>query len=137
MMKTNKINKQKLKCLSKIANSPCGLKKEQNARYTFRTSTIPFDDHTAYLSMATALLEVCVLALDGQGSFYSKTLSNQSLDTSVKLVLEMAIEMMPHDDMFKYQQILAILEEDTEGTHFPEKLKKLLKSNADEKEENA
>lgn len=136
-MKTNKINKLKLKSLNKIANSPYGLKKEQNARYTFRIATIPFDDHTDYLSKATALLEVCVLALDGQGSFHSKTLNHQDLETCVKTVLEMAIEMMPHDDMFKYQQILAILEEDTEGSHFPEKLKKLLKSNADEKEENA
>ena len=86
--------------------------------------------------MTTALLEVCVLALDGQGSFHSKALSNENLDTSVKLVLELAIEMMPHDDMFKYQQILAILEEDVEGHGFPKKLKKLLKLNADEKKEN-
>ena len=43
---------------------------------------------------------------------------------------------MPHDDMFKYQQIMAILEEDVEGHGFPKKLKKLLKLNADEKKEN-
>ena len=127
MMKTNKINKLKLKCLGKIANSPYGLHKEQNARYKFRTATIPFDNHTDYLSKATALLEVCVLALDGQGSFHWKRLSHQDLDTSVKLILEMAIDMMPHDDMFKYQQIIAILEEDKESHGFPKKLKNLLK----------
>jgi len=135
-MKTNKIHKQKIKCLNKIANYPYGLQKKQVGRHSFRTANLLFDDHTAYLSMTTALLEVCVLALDGQGSFHSKTLSNESLDTSVKLVLELAIEMMPHDDMFKYQQIIAVLEEDVEGHGFPKKLKKLLKSNADEKKEN-
>ncbi|PHR87058.1 MAG: hypothetical protein COA80_19155 [Leeuwenhoekiella sp.] len=135
-MKTNKIHKQKIKCLNKIANYPHGLQKKQVGRHTFRTANLLFDDHTAYLSMATALLEVCVLALDGQGSFHSKALSNENLDTSVKLVLELAIEMMPHDDMFKYQQIMAILEEDVESHGFPKKLKNLLKVKTDEKENN-
>ena len=136
-MKSRKINTQKFRSISKIANYPHGLQKKQVGRHTFRTANLLFDDHTAYLSMTTALLEVCVLALDGQGSFHSKTLSNESLDTSVKLVLEMAIEMMPHDDMFKYQQIIAVLEEDVEGHGFPKKLKNLLKVHADEKEKNA
>ena len=135
-MKTNKIYKQKIKCLNKIANYPHGLQKKQVGRHTFRSANLLFDDHTAYLSMATALLEVCVLALDGQGSFHSKALSNENLDTSVKLVLELAIEMMPHDDMFKYQQIIAVLEEDVESQGFPKKLKNLLKVKADEKKEN-
>ncbi|WP_416442111.1 hypothetical protein ACH3O9_15790 [Leeuwenhoekiella sp. A16] len=133
-MKTNKINRQKLKSLRKIANYPYGLQKEQHPRHRFRTAKIRFEDFEDHLMRTTALLEVCILALEGEGVFYSKNLSHKSADTSIQQVLELVIELLPHDDLSKYQQIQAILDEDLESFGFPEKLKKLLKTNAVEKE---
>lgn len=135
-MKSNELNSIKLKTLQDIGASKEGLQKEKTNRHTLRIANIPFDDHTSYLLKVTALLEVCVLALDGQGDFHSKMLSHHDLDTSVKMVLEMVIEMMPHDDMFKLKQILTVLEEDIDNRYYPEKLKKLIIYSNHEKEKD-
>ena len=134
-MKNKKLNKMKLKALQEIGGYKYGLQKETTNRHTLRVANIPFEDHTGYILKVTALLEVCILALDGQGNFHSKMLSNHSLDTSVQMVLEMVIEMMPHDDMFKLEQMMTILEEDLNNNYYPKKLKEgILKNSNHEKE---
>lgn len=84
----------------------------------------------------TALLDVCILALESEGKFHSKILSHKSGDIAIQQALELVIQLLPHDDISKYQQLIYILEEDVEAFGFPKKLKKLIKMNADEKEKN-
>ena len=128
-MKTRKLDQLKLKQLKKIGATAYGLKKEETKRHTFRNATIRFEDYTDYIMRITSLLEVCVLALDGEGDFHSKNLSHQSKNSSVQLVIEMVIELMPDGDMFQLEQIIAILENDTYYIHFPKKLKKQILKN--------
>jgi len=128
-MKTRKLDQLKLKHLKRIGTTEYGLKKEETKRHTYRSATIRFGDHTDYVMRIRSLLEVCVLALDGEGDFYSKSLSHQSKNSSVQLVIEMVIELMPDGDMFQLEKIIAILENDTDYIHFPKKLKKQILKN--------
>ena len=128
-MKTRKLDQLKLKQLKRIGATAYGLKKEETKRHTFRNATVRFEDYTDYIMRITSLLEVCVLALDGEGDFHSKNLSHQSKTSSVQLVIEMVIELMPDGDMFQLEQIIAILENDTNYIHFPKKLKKQILKN--------
>lgn len=135
-MKTKKLNRLKLKKLREIGNCEYGLKKEITKQHTFRTANIRFEDYEEHLMKTTALLEVCILALDGQGDFYTKMLSNKSRDESIRLVLEMVIELMPDGDNYKFQQMMTILEDDFDSIHYPENLKKSLKGVDHKKEKN-
>ncbi|MCL6220992.1 hypothetical protein [Zunongwangia pacifica] len=128
-MKTKKLDQLKLIQLKRIGTTEYGLKKEETKRHTFRNATVRFEDYTDYIMRITSLLEVCVLALDGEGDFHSKNLSHQSKTSSVQLVIEMVIELMPDGDMFQLEQIIAILENDTDYIHFPKKLKKEILKN--------
>mgnify|MGYP001469824068 CR=1 FL=1 len=131
-----KINKRKIKNLQAIARKTYGLQKERIGQNTYRTAKIHFEDFEDHMMRTTALLDVCILALESEGEFYSKILSHKSGDIAIQQVLELVIQLLPHDDISKYQQLIHILEEDVEAFDFPKKLKKLLKMNADEKEKN-
>ncbi|MBW2962469.1 hypothetical protein [Mesonia aestuariivivens] len=70
--------------------------------------------------------------LDLIRDFYTKMLSNKSRDESIRLVLEMVIELMPDGDNYKFQQIMTVLEDDFDSIHYPENLKKTLKKQVKE-----
>lgn len=135
-MKRNKIHKQKIKTLRAIARKKYGLQKERIGKHTYRTAKVHFEDFEDHMMRTTALLDVCILALESEGEFYSKILSHKSGDIAIQQALELVIQLLPHDDISKYQQLMYILEEDVEAFGFPKKLKKLIKINADEKEKN-
>ncbi|MGY5846818.1 hypothetical protein ACW6QP_05315 [Salegentibacter sp. HM20] len=122
-MKTGKLNKLKLKELRKILKSPYGLQPEVCGRRKFVTAKVRFEDHEDYLNRVSALLETAVLALDGNGEFYSRMLSNKSKQDSVRLTIEMAIELLPHDDLFNMRRLKAIIENDLEHPNYPKRLK--------------
>lgn len=62
-------------------------------------------------------------ALDGNAEFYTAMLRHKTAKDSVQMVLQMIIELLPFDDIFKYERIKAILENDIEHRYFPEILK--------------
>ena len=122
-MKTGKLNKLKLQELRKILKSPYGLQPEICGRRNFVTAKVRFEDHEDYLNRVSALLETAVLALDGNGEFYSRMLSNKSKQDSIRLTIEMAIELLPHDDFFNLRRLKAIIENDLEHPNYPKRLK--------------
>lgn len=126
-MKTKKLNKLKLKELRGILKSPYGLQPEVCGRRKFVTAKARFENHEDYLIRVSALLETAALALDGNGEFYSRMLSNKSKTDSIRLTIEMAIELLPHDDLFNLRRLKTIIENDTEDQYYPEKLRKKLK----------
>lgn len=127
-MKTRKKNQRRLKALRKIAmEKHHGLQSIKCGRRNFMEARFRVEDHEDYLLRISSLLEVCVLALDGNGGFYSKILSHKSAGVSIGSVLEIAIELLPFDDIFKLERMMAILENDCEHRYFPEELKENFK----------
>lgn len=132
-MNPKKLNKLKLKELREICKSPYGLQPEVCGRRKFVTAKVRYENHEDYLNRVSALLETAVLALDGNGEFYSRMLSNKSKADSIRLTIEMAIELLPHDDLFNLRRLKAIIENDMENQYYPEKLRRKLKNKNHEK----
>ncbi|MBW2963052.1 hypothetical protein [Mesonia aestuariivivens] len=86
-MKTKKLNTLKLKGLKDIGNGEYGLQKEITPQHTFRTANIRFEDYEEHLMKTTALLKVCILALDGQGDFGSISKVGSKLKNNFLCVL--------------------------------------------------
>lgn len=106
-MKEKKKHKNKLKAIKKhIENFP-GLSTESHGNRIRKTIGFEVFDHEDITSSISALLEVCYYALDGNGTFvYPKTPIS-----SVTKVLEMVIDLLPHDQMFCLDKISEILSE--------------------------
>lgn len=73
--------------------------------------TIGFEvlDNEDITSSISALLEVCYYALDGNGVFLAPKQQNKNQMSSVTKVLEMVIDLLPHDQMHCLDQITKIL----------------------------
>lgn len=132
-MNPKKLNKIKLKELREICRSPYGLQPEVCGRRKFVTAKVRFENQEDYLIRVSALLETAALALDGNGEFYSRMLSNKSKPDSIRLTIEMAIELLPHDDLFNLRRLKTIIENDTEDQYYHDKLRKKLKNENHEK----
>lgn len=126
-MKKAKLNKVKLKELKKIFKSTYGLQTETFGKRKFMTTKVRFEDHEDYMMRVSALLETAVLALDGNGEFFSDMLSNKSKPESIRLTIEMAIELLPHDDLFILKRLKAIIENDLTDPNYPKRLKEKIK----------
>lgn len=72
----------------------------------------PVEDHEDYMMRVSALLQVCILALDGEGSFTSRRLNYLSGVGSVTLVLEMVILLLPSEQMYHMDRIMTIIDPD-------------------------
>lgn len=101
--------KKKLKTIKKhIENFP-GVSTESHGNRTRKTISFEVFDHEDITSSISALLEVCYYALDGNGTFVYPKNSNKTPITSVTKVLEMVIDLLPHDQMFCLDKITEIL----------------------------
>lgn len=86
----------------------------QTEKYGTRTrKTIAFEvlDQEDITSSISALLEVCYYALDGNGSFISPKHENKTKISSVTKVLEIIIDLLPHDQMYCLHKIEELLSE--------------------------
>ena len=103
--------KKKLKAIKKhIKNFP-GVSSEAHGNRTRKTIGFEVSDHEDITSSISALLEVCYYALDGNGTFVYPKHSNKTPVTSVTKVLDMVIDLLPHDQMFCLDKITEILSE--------------------------
>ena len=103
--------KKKLKAIKKhIKNFP-GVNSESHGNRTRKTIGFEVSDHEDITSSISALLEVCYYALDGNGTFVYPKHSNKTPVTSVTKVLEVVIDLLPHDQMFCLDKITEILSE--------------------------
>lgn len=91
---------------------------------------LPVEDHEDYMMRLSALLEVCVLALDGEGGFTSRRPKFLTGVGSITLVLEMVILLLPFNQMAQMDRIMTIID--------PEAIKdlsKAMKLNNEQKKE--
>lgn len=101
--------KKKLKAIKKhIKNFP-GVSLDPHGNRTRKTISFEVSDQEDITSSISALLELCYYALDGNGVFVSPKHSNKTPTTSVTKVLEMVIDLLPHDQMFCLDKITEIL----------------------------
>lgn len=89
-----------------------GIKSIPDDSKNMKEVILPVEDHQDYMMRVSALLKVCALALDGQGSFTSRRLNYLTVEDSVTLVLEMVILLLPHDQMFHMDRIMTIMDPD-------------------------
>ena len=84
--------------------------------------TIGFEvlDNEDITSSISALLEVCYYALDGNGVFVAPKQQNKNQMSSVTKVLEMVIDLLPHDQMHCLDQITKILADEKKEEHHKE-----------------
>lgn len=112
-MKTKiKKNKRYEAIKALLENREDGLKPIPDCRKNLKKINLTVEDHQDYLMKIEALLEVCVFALEGQDSFYSKKLSHITKEATVGLVLEMIIDLLPYDQMFCLDRIKEIIEKE-------------------------
>lgn len=109
-METNQKLQQQMDAIKKIVyDKHRGLQPLELGGKDYWTTKIRVEDHEDLLQLIAALLEVCVLSLEEEPRFYNKTLSHKAPNHSIKRVLELAIELLPYDDIFKYEQVLSVL----------------------------
>ncbi|GLB51348.1 MULTISPECIES: hypothetical protein [Flavobacteriaceae] len=101
--------KKKLKTIQKHIKNFSGVRMESHGNRTRKTIGFEVSDHEDITSSISALLEVCYYALDGNGVFVYPKHSNKAPITSVTKVLEMVIDLLPHDQMFCLDKITEIL----------------------------
>ncbi|MBP0905844.1 hypothetical protein ACFSKN_03180 [Mariniflexile gromovii] len=101
--------KNKLKAIEKnIQNFP-GTSTESYGNRIRKTIGFEVLDHEDITSSISALLEVCYYALDGNGSFISPKHQNKNPISSVTKVIEIIIDLLPHDQMFCLDRIEQIV----------------------------
>jgi hypothetical protein len=111
-MKEKKKYKKKLKAINKhIGNFP-GVNTEAYGNRIRKTIGFEVFDNEDITSSISALLEVCYYALDGNGTFIYPKHSNKTPISSVTKILEMVIDLLPHDQMFCMDKITDILSND-------------------------
>ncbi|GHA30441.1 hypothetical protein GCM10007103_09780 [Salinimicrobium marinum] len=108
-MKTKANNKKYNAIKALLKNRDEGLQPIPGCRKNLKQIRFTVEDHEDYLMRIRALLEVCVFALEGQGSFCSKKFTHITKDATVNLVLEMAIDLLPTDQMVCMDRIKEII----------------------------
>ena len=112
-MKTKARNNKKYNAIKALLkNHEQGLQPVLGCRKNLKQIRFTVEDHEDYLMKIRALLEVCVFALEGQGSFCSKKFSHITKEGSVSLVLETIIDLLPSDQMVWMDRITEIIDQE-------------------------
>ncbi|MEN3322219.1 hypothetical protein VP395_00640 [Mariniflexile soesokkakense] len=110
-MKEKKKYNKKLKDIKKHIENLPGVNTEAHGNRTRKTIGFEVFDNEDITSSISALLEVCYYALDGNGTFVYPKHSNKTPVSSVTKILEIVIDLLPHDQMFCLDKISEILSE--------------------------
>ena len=103
--------KKKLKAIKKHVQNFPGVSKESHGNRIRKTISFEVFDHEDITTSISALLEVCYYALDGNGTFIYPKHSNKTPISSETKMLEMVIDLLPHDQMFCLDKITKIISE--------------------------
>lgn len=98
--------KRKYRAINELLENP-----EDGQRSIAEKIDLSVEDHQDYLLRIAALIEVCVLAMDGQGSLYSEKCSHSDKVGSVTMVLEMVLELLPFDQMTCLDRITELVQD--------------------------
>lgn len=106
-----KNKKNKLKTIKKLVNHFSNVQKEKYGTRTRKTVSFEILDQEDITSSISALLEVCYYALDGNGGFIPPKHKNKTKISSVTKVLEIIIDLLPHDQMHCLNRIEELISE--------------------------
>ncbi|UJH89677.1 hypothetical protein LZ575_11350 [Antarcticibacterium sp. 1MA-6-2] len=133
-MKKKLKKREKYKAIiSLLENRKDGLQPIPECRKNLKKVSLTVEDHADYMMRISALLEVCVIALDGQGSFSSKSLSHITGEASIGLVLEMVIDLLPYDQMNYMDRIEEIIDKEKQETQKTNDISRITKLGHNEK----
>lgn len=119
-----KEKKKYLKILERIMESASdskGILKQTDQIWDgepLKKAEIRMRDYYELMSKIDALIKVCVFTLDGEGTYATSSLFSQyseantkDRNTSVCIVLELLLTLLPRREMICYDEILTILSE--------------------------
>lgn len=114
-MKEKKKHKNKLKAIKKHIENFSGVKNETHGRHKRKTVSIEITSHEDLTYYISSLLEVCYFALDGNGIFISPANKNCTQSASVTKVIELIMELLPHDQMHCLDKIADVLNQEAKN----------------------
>lgn len=104
-----KKKKNESKEIKTLVDNLSGMQTESYGNRLRKTIGFEVSDNEDITSSISALLEVCYYALDGNGCFVSPKHSNKTPISSVTKVLEIVIDLLPHEQMHCMDKITEIL----------------------------
>lgn len=100
---------KKLKKIKAILDTQSGLKSEPYGNLTRNTISIEVSNNEDITSYIEELLKVCYYCLDGNGVFTSPAYRSNIAEQSVTKVIELILELLPHQQMYCLDRIDEIL----------------------------
>lgn len=106
-------NKQ-IKKIKGILDTHSGMKSEPYGNRRQKTISIEVSNNEDITGYIEELLKVCYYCLDGNGVFTSPAYRNNIAEQSVTKVIELILELLPHQQMYCLDRIDEILKNKTD-----------------------
>ncbi len=104
---------KKIKVIKKLVQNFSGIQSEAFGRRTRKTIQLEISSNEDITDYISTLLEVCYFALDGNGIFISPANNHCLPSSSVTKVIELIMELLPHDQMHCLDKIADVLHQET------------------------
>ena len=101
---------KKIKKIKQLVKHFSGVTNETHGRHIRKTIGIEISSNEDLTHYISSLLEVCYFALDGNGIFISPANKHCSQSASVTKVIELILELLPHEQMHCLDGIAKFLE---------------------------
>jgi len=101
---------KKIKKIKQLVKHFSGVKSETHGRHRRKTIGIEISSNEDLTHYISSLLEVCYYALDGNGIFISPANKHCTQSASVTKVIELILELLPHEQMHCLDGIAKFLE---------------------------
>ncbi|WP_142783752.1 hypothetical protein [Changchengzhania lutea] len=106
---------KKIKAIKKLVTNFSGIKSEAFGRRTRKTIQLEISSQEDITDYISTLLEVCYFALDGNGIFISPANRHCLPSSSVTKVIELIMELLPHDQMHCLDKIAEVLHQEAQN----------------------
>ena len=101
---------KKIKAIKKLVKNFSGIQKEPYGNRTRKTISIEVSSNEDITSYISELLKVCFYCLDGNGMFVSPAYRSTIAEHSVTKVINLILELLPHDQMHCMDRIAELFE---------------------------
>lgn len=115
---------KKLKKIKGLLDNHSGLKSEPYGNRIRKTISIEVSSNEDITSYIEELLKVCYYCLDGNGVFTSPAYRSNIAEHSVTKVIELILELLPHEQMHCLDRIDEILQNKTKDNEKENEQKK-------------
>jgi hypothetical protein len=101
---------KKLKAIQKLLENFSGIESESFENHTRKTISIQVSSNEDICNYISELLKVCYYCLDGNGMFVSPGSRSTIAEHSVTKVIDLILELLPHNQMHCMDRITEILQ---------------------------